>query len=61
MVAPRLLALATPLVAGSVLGAGAVGGLLMGSTMSGLILAILMNTGGAAWDNAKERMSTTTP
>ncbi len=54
MVVPGLLVVLTPLVVGVLLGTGAVGGLLIGATMSGIAMALMMNTGGAAWDNAKK-------
>jgi K(+)-stimulated pyrophosphate-energized sodium pump len=51
---PALLAIATPLVVGFILGPLALGGLLIGSVASGVFLAFLMCNGGAAWDNAKK-------
>jgi len=51
---PALLAIATPLVVGFVLGPLALGGLLIGSVVSGVFLAFMMTNGGAAWDNAKK-------
>jgi K(+)-stimulated pyrophosphate-energized sodium pump len=51
---PALLAVATPLVVGFVLGPLALGGLLIGSVASGVFLAFLMCNAGAAWDNAKK-------
>ncbi len=54
MVAPGLLAVFAPIVVGFALGAEAIGGFLMGAITSGVLLAIKMNTGGAAWDNAKK-------
>jgi len=44
----------TPIVVGVFLGIGAVGALVIGATASGIPLAIMMNTGGGAWDNAKK-------
>ncbi|MEM1994084.1 MAG: sodium-translocating pyrophosphatase [Nitrososphaerales archaeon] len=54
MVLPGLLVVIVPIVVGVLLGLSAVGALVIGATMSGIPLAILMNTGGAAWDNAKK-------
>ncbi|MBI4344071.1 MAG: sodium-translocating pyrophosphatase [Euryarchaeota archaeon] len=54
MVAPSMLVLIVPVAVGLLLGAEAVGGLLMGATISGVLLAMFMNNGGAAWDNAKK-------
>lgn len=54
MVLPSLLVVLTPIVVGMTLGAEAVGALLMGATVTGVLLAMLMNNGGAAWDNAKK-------
>ena len=54
MAAPAILAVAAPLVVGFVLGPVALGALLVGVIVSGLLLAIQMTTGGAAWDNAKK-------
>jgi len=51
---PALLSVATPLVVGFVLGPLALGGLLIGSVVSGVFLAFMMTNGGAAWDNAKK-------
>ncbi len=51
---PALLAIVTPLVVGFALGPLALGGLLIGSVVSGVFLAFMMTNGGAAWDNAKK-------
>jgi K(+)-stimulated pyrophosphate-energized sodium pump len=54
MILPGLLALLVPIAIGFILGAEATGSFLMGATISGFILAMMMNTGGAAFDNAKK-------
>ena len=54
MVIPTLLAIASPIVVGLVLGGSGVIGLLCGSLVSGFILAIFMANSGGAWDNAKK-------
>jgi K(+)-stimulated pyrophosphate-energized sodium pump len=54
MIIPGLLAVLSPLVVGFVFGPVALGGLLIGVIISGLLLALMMTTGGAAWDNAKK-------
>ncbi|MEB3198509.1 MAG: sodium-translocating pyrophosphatase [Candidatus Sericytochromatia bacterium] len=54
MFLPGALAVAIPLVVGLVLGPIALGGLLVGAIITGLMLALLMTTGGAAWDNGKK-------
>lgn len=54
MVAPGLLAVVTPLVVGFGLGALALGGMLAGTTVAGVLLAIFMANSGGAWDNAKK-------
>lgn len=51
---PALLAICTPLIVGFILGPLALGGLLIGSVVSGVYLAFMMANGGAAWDNAKK-------
>jgi K(+)-stimulated pyrophosphate-energized sodium pump len=51
---PAALAVVTPLVVGFILGPLALGGLLIGSVVSGVFLAFMMTNGGAAWDNAKK-------
>jgi K(+)-stimulated pyrophosphate-energized sodium pump len=54
MVAPALIPALIPVVVGLALGAQALGGLLIGSIVAGVCVAISMTTGGAAWDNAKK-------
>ncbi len=54
MVIPGLLAVLSPLVVGFIFGPVALGGLLIGVIISGLLLALMMTAGGAAWDNAKK-------
>jgi K(+)-stimulated pyrophosphate-energized sodium pump len=54
MVVPGILAVLSPAVIGILLGPEALGGLLAGATVTGVLLAVMMANGGGAWDNAKK-------
>ena len=51
---PGIIAIAVPIVVGAILGAEALGGLLIGSIATGFLFAIMMANAGGAWDNAKK-------
>ncbi|PLY01770.1 MAG: sodium-translocating pyrophosphatase [Desulfuromonas sp.] len=54
MVLPGVVAVVAPVLVGFVLGAEALGGMLAGATVAGVLLALMMSNGGGAWDNAKK-------
>ena len=54
MVLPGLVAVAAPVAVGFTLGAAALGGMLAGATVTGVLLALMMANAGGAWDNAKK-------
>jgi len=54
MIAPGLTAIATPVIVGTFLGAPALGGLLAGALVTGVLMALFMANAGGAWDNAKK-------
>ncbi len=54
MILPSILAVASPIVGGCLLGVKGVCGMLLGSTVAGFILAIVLSNAGGAWDNAKK-------
>lgn len=54
MILPGVTAVAAPVVVGLILGPAALGGMLAGATVTGVLLAIMMANAGGAWDNAKK-------
>lgn len=54
MLVPGLIAVIAPVIIGLLLGKEALGGLLAGSTVGGVMMALMMSNGGGAWDNAKK-------
>jgi len=54
MVLPGVVAVVAPVAMGFILGAEALGGMLAGATLAGVLLALMMSNGGGAWDNAKK-------
>ncbi len=54
MIVPALIPVLTPILVGLILGPVALGGLLVGSIITGFFLAVSMTSGGGAWDNAKK-------
>ena len=56
MILPSILAIASPIIIGVVLGKGALAGLLAGAIVTGVLLAVKMANAGGAWDNAKKHI-----
>jgi len=58
MVLPGVIAVVAPVLIGFILGKEALGGMLAGATLTGVLLALMMSNGGGAWDNAKKFIET---
>lgn len=58
MVVPGILTIAGPVIVFKLLGVYALGGMLVGSTVVGVLMALMMSNGGGAWDNAKKYIET---
>jgi len=58
MLVPALIPVLAPIIVGFILGPVALGGMLVGSIVTGIFVAVSMTTGGAAWDNAKKYIET---
>ncbi|HIF63657.1 MAG: sodium-translocating pyrophosphatase [bacterium] len=58
MVLPGVVAVVAPVAVGFILGAEALGGMLAGATLAGVLLALMMANAGGAWDNAKKAIET---
>ncbi len=56
MVVPALIVVVVPIIVGVLMGPAAVGSLVIGATLTAVPLALFMNTGGGAWDNAKKHI-----
>lgn len=54
MILPGVVAVVAPVLVGLILGKEALGGMLAGATLAGVLLALMMSNGGGAWDNAKK-------
>ena len=58
MILPALTTLIAPILTGLILGVEGVGGLLVGTVVTGFVLAIMMSNSGGSWDNAKKYIET---